>query len=136
MDRWIDGSAAPCFSKGAWRVKLVWLLQVPIRSEGSLAPHTPRRHLTIPGAQKDIFMLAPKTHPRASKSLPEAIQNRITFSSSFFDGFGSNLAPTWSQLAPNLEPKSFQNPSQEPSKTHPKSHHILNDFLDGFWMHF
>ena len=57
--------------------------------------------------------------PRASKSLQEAIQNRISFSASFFHDFwlqlGPNLAPTWPQLAPNLGPKSLQNPSQEPT---------------------
>ena len=91
---------------------------------------------TRPCGKKIFSFLVPKPIQERPKSSPEAIQNRITFSSSFFDGFGSNLAPTWSQLAPNLEPKSFQNPSQEPSKTHPKSHHILNDFLDGFLMDF
>ena len=58
--------------------------------------------------------------PRASKSLQEAIQNRISFSASFFDGFwlqlGPNLAPTCPQLGAKILPKSLPRAIQDASK--------------------
>ena len=83
--------------------------------------------------KKNLFFFG---HQEPSRAFKKPFKIASHFRHRFLMAFGSNLAPTWPQLAPNLEPKSFQNPSQEPSKTHPKSHHILNDFLDGFLMDF
>ena len=110
--------------------------QDPPVPERSLAPHTP--HCPCPARRGVGFFLFFRSK-MASRCLQDAFKMQSFFHFfliSFCSDFYPNLAPTWSQLAPNLEPKSFQNPSQEPSKTHPKSHHILNDFLDGFLMDF
>ena len=51
----------------------------------------------------------------------------MLFSTSIFDRF-------WSQLGPNLAPKSIPKPTQEPPKIDPKSHLIFDLFLiDFYW---
>ena len=53
----------------------------------------------------------------------------MLFSTSIFDRF-------WSQLGPNLAPKSTPKPIQEPSKIDPKSHLIFDLFFDRFFIDF
>ena len=104
-------------------------IQVPIRSEGSLAPHTPRRHPTIPDHQKDIFILAPKTYT----CIPFGA---LIFWPPLGTHFFLILVPFWCQLASQNGPKIHQKSIQEPSNTHPNIHLIIDHFFHWFLMDF
>ena len=106
-------SAAPCL-QGSMACRIIF--QVPIRTEGSLAPHTPRRHPTVLRGQNRYFhfgvILASKTHSRGTIFLTPSWYPLVF-------GFGAILVPTclreWSQNPPKIDPRAVQYPSQHPS---------------------
>ena len=112
---WI--SAAPLLARvpgvSDLTAKILPELRVPLILPAAPRPPAPGL-LFKPSFPFWLFLFASKTHPRASKSLQEAIQNRISFSASFFDGF-------WLQLGPNLPPTWSPNPSKITAKSPPKS---------------
>ena len=89
--------------------------KIPIRAEGSLAPHTP--HCPCPESVRSDFFhfFGPRWLQDAFKMPSRCNLFFILFLTSFFIDFYPNLAPTWPQLGPNLAPKSTPKPIQEPS---------------------
>ena len=99
-------------------VSVSQFFQIPIRAEGSLAPHTPRRHLTKPRGQNGFFILD---------------HFFCFFLIDFFDivfyrflsQLSPNLAPTWPQLGAQIHPK-----------THPRAIKNRSQIASYFWFVF
>ena len=99
---------------------------IPIRAEGSLAPHTP--HCPCPETVRSDFFhfFGPRWLQDAFKMPSRCNLFLILFLTSFFIDFYPNLAPTWPQLGPQIHPKTHPRPILErkseknPTKMGPK----------------
>ena len=114
MDGWIDSPALAC--KGTSVLNLICTSSDPIRTEGSLAPHTPHCH-PPESAWSDFFnFFAPRW------VLDE-----------FWGGFGgqvgAKLGPSWDQIGIKIDKKSIQKSIMFLISVKMD----LSWILDGFW---